>query len=156
MRISNSQQLETVMKERLKGAIVSAQEKVYQVIDKFLKQYYAEYTPMQYDRTYQLLRSLVKSEIINNGNGYKCRVFFDLSKIDYTYKTINGKTYKNSGYGTIVTKEDIVGMAMTSETHGGYKAPQNTAIWNESMIELNRDKIKILKQALLDNGIPIK
>ena len=67
MRISNSQQLERVMKERLKGAIVSAQEKVYQVIDKFLKQYYAEYTPMQYDRTYQLLRSLVKSEIINNG-----------------------------------------------------------------------------------------
>ena len=86
--------------------------------------------------------------------GFECHVYFDLSKIDYSYKYINGKKYKNDTT-KIGGTEGIVKLAMESNTHGGYVASQNTAIWNESMDAL-RIKRQILIRCLLESGIPIE
>lgn len=156
MIFNSPSELENYLMKQMKLAIEQAEKKIHKVIDEFLKKYYGEYAPVEYERTYQLLHSLVKSDIVPKGRGYECHVYFDLDKIDYSFKYINGHKYRNVGYGSTITKEGIVGMAMEGETHGGYKAPQNTAIWTESMKILNHDKIQILRQCLLDNGIPIK
>lgn len=155
MIINSPSELQNQIMSRMKTAIIKMENEIHKVIDKFLHQYYSEYNPSVYERTYQLLHSLVKSEIIPNGTGYECHVYFDLEKIDYSYKYINGKRYKNNT-NAIGGTEGIVKLAMESHTHGGFIASENTAIWNESMVELNSDKIAILKQCLLDSGIPIE
>ena len=155
MIINSSSELQKQIMKHMKTAIIKMENEVHEVIDKFLHQYYSEYNPSVYERTSQLLHSLVKSEVISNGMGYECHVYFDLEKIDYSYKYINGKRYKNDT-SKIGGTEGIVKLAMESNTHGGFVADKNTAIWNESMAELNNDKIAILKQCLLDSGIPIE
>lgn len=155
MVFNNPSELENYLMIQMRLAITQAEERIHKVIDSFLKKYYAEYSPVEYERTYQLLHSLVKSEITQKGKGYECHVYFDLDKIDYSYKYINGHRYKNDTSAVGGTK-GIVAMAMEGETHGGVKAAQNTAIWKESMKILNNDKIQILRQSLLENGIPIK
>jgi|GEM_PF-2606888 len=156
MIFNSPSELKAQIMSRMQLAIQDAENIIHDTINQFLQKYYKEYDPKVYERTSQLLHSLVKSEIIQSGSGYQCHVYFDLDKIDYTYKYINGKRYKNSGYETTITKEEIVKMAMESETHGGYKAAENTAIWNESMKLLNRDKIEILRKCLTGKGIPIE
>ena len=89
-------QLENYIMSQMKMAIIEAQAEIYEIIDNYLKQYYNEFDPSLYERTRQLLRSLVKSEIIQNNKGYKCRVYFDWENIDYSFKYINGKRYFNS------------------------------------------------------------
>lgn len=155
MTFNSPYELETYLRTRMKAAIEQAENVVHQVIDKFLKQYYGEFSPAVYERTYQLLHSLVKSEIVPTNNGYECHVYFDLDKIDYSFKMINGHRYRNDTT-KVGGKKGIVAMAMQGYTHGGYRAAQNTAIWTESMKILNRDKIQILRQCLEENGIPIK
>lgn len=155
MLFTTPSQLKNHIMGHMKLAIQEMENEIHEVINQFLKQYYQEYEPIVYERTEQLLHSLVKSEIIQSGQGYVCHVYFDLEQIDYSYKYINGKRYKNDT-SKIGGTEGIVRLAMESNTHGGYKAStNNTAIWTESMDILNRDKIAILKQCLLDNGIPI-
>ena len=126
----------------MKNAVMKTQEQVYQIIDRYLKEYYTEYTPEYYDRTYQLYKSLVKSEIRQVGNGYECHIYFDLDMLDYN--KLGYSDYK------------ILETAMNTETHGGYSAPVNTAIWIESIKTLNKNTFEILKRMLKSEGVPLK
>ena len=80
--------LKSYILSRMQPAVQKAQEQVYQVIDRFVKEYYAEFSPEVYERTYQLYRSLVKSDIKSTGNGYEACVYFDIGALDYAMKTI--------------------------------------------------------------------
>ena len=155
MTFNSPDQLQRHAMKCMQVAIQKMENQIHEVINQFLQQYYKEYSPSVYERTEQLLHSLVKSEIASNGSGYTCHVYFDLDKIDYSYKYINGKRYKNDTSKVGGTK-GIVGLAMESYTHGGFIANENTAIWTESMNVLNREKFNILKSCLIDSGIPIK
>ena len=79
-------EIQSYIMSRMQPAIQIAQEKVYQIIDRFVKEYYSEFSPEMYERTYQLYRSLVKSKIISSGTGYECVVYFDLDALDYAMK----------------------------------------------------------------------
>lgn len=155
MVVVSPEQLKQLLMSRMKTTIQEMENQIHEIINQFLKQYYKEYEPAIYERTEQLLHSLVKSEIIQSSDGYACHVYFDLEKIDYSYKYINGKKYKNDT-SKVGGTEGIVRLAMESHTHGGVIADKNTAIWTESMDVLNREKFNILKSCLIDNGIPIE
>lgn len=129
------------IKSKMQPAIQKAEEEVYKVIDRYLKIYYAEYAPEYYDRTYQLFHSLVKSEIIPTGDGYKARVYFDVSSLNYKPSWSGEQTMQNAGYGM----------------HATYpKRIPGTPIWLAPTGELNERGIEILKEALISAGIPIK
>ena len=140
--------LKSYILSRMQPAIQKAQEQVYQVIDRFVKEYYAEFSPEVDERTYQLYRSLVKSDIKSTGNGYEACVYFDIGALDYAMKTIGGVTVPNKGWS-----EEKTLTAAAHGSHGGYAS--GTAIWDEPIGILSSEAYNILKRMLIDAGIPL-
>ena len=159
--------LKNYILSKSKVAIKLAQERVYLVIHSFVKDYYAEYSPEVYERTYQLFRSLVKSDIKSTGNGWVAEVYFDIGMLDYQIKHLTQRPV-NGGYmnpyngaissdGSFPNPKGSAQATMESAaygSHGGYK--DGTAIWADPLLLLNKEARDMLKKALLDAGIPIK
>lgn len=146
MVFKNDAQLKAFLMAKCKNALIKSQEQVYQIINRFVKEFYVEFSPEMYERTYQLYCSLVKSDIIPTGNGYKAEVYFDLSSLDY----VTGS--KPSG-------EQVMGAAEWGR-HGAMDLAvadfKGTSIWHEPLEILNAEAINILKKMLISEGIPIK
>lgn len=162
MTFNSFDELKKYILSHSKVAIELAQNKVAYIINHFLTEYYNEFPPLVYIRTYQLLNSLVKTDIKSTGNGWVADVYFDLSALDYSKRVVppqfswgdDDNTYHRDPWDDANTKW-VLDTAMTGGLpHGG--AYGGTAIWVESMKELSKDKIEILKKALLDAGIPVK
>lgn len=126
------------------SAINQAKEMIYQVLDKFVKQYYAEFSPEMYERTYQLYKSLVKTDVISTGDGWEATVYFDFNSLVYTS-------------GSSPSGRQV----MDAASYGGHGAEGlkvikgNTGIWNDSIAILDKQAYEILKKTLIQNGIPI-
>lgn len=146
MVFKNEAQLKSFLLSKCQNALIKAQEQVYQIIDRFVKEFYAEYPPEMYERTYQLYRSLVKSDIVSTGNGYKAEVYFDLSSLDYVT-------------GSRPSGEQVMGAAEWGR-HGAMGLAvadfKGTSIWHEPLEILNAEAINILKKMLISEGIPIR
>lgn len=146
MVFKNEKQLRDFLLKKCSNALLKSQEQVYQIIDRFVKEFYAEFSPEMYERTYQLYRSLVKSEIVSTGSGYEAQVYFDLSSLDY----VTGS--KPSG-------EQVMGAAEWGR-HGAMGLAvadfKGTSVWQEPLAILNAEAINILKKMLISEGIPIK
>ena len=137
-----------IIKKSEKG-IEQAQDRIYKFIDMFLKEYYNEYDPKVYERTEQLLNSLVKSKVVSSGNGYVAEVYFDIDKLDYSMKKVGGKLVPNHGW----SEEETLASAARGE-HGGYVV--GTAIWSDPIAYLPKEAYDILKRELIKAGIPLK
>lgn len=158
MTFNSWDDLESYILSRSKDAVIIMREKVYEVIHRFLKQFYSEYTPVLYERTEQLLYSLVKTEVKQSegGKGWVAEVYFDLSALDYHTYTLNGILYTKDNW-TKYDDERVLRVAMEGEhPHGGWSTDKETAIWTESMAVFKKEKLNILKKALEDAGIPVK
>lgn len=146
MVFKNEAELKAFLLKKCKNALVKSQEQVYQIIDRFVKEFYAEFSPEMYERTYQLYRSLVKSDIVSTGNGYEAQVYFDLSSLDY----VTGS--KPSGEQVMQAAEwgrhGAMGLAVADF--------KGTSIWHEPKAILDAEAINILKKMLISEGIPIK
>lgn len=150
MVFKNEAQLKSFLLSKCQNALIKAQEQVYQIIDRFVKEFYAEYPPdgkdIVYQRTYQLFQSLVKSDIIKTANGYKAEVYFDLSSLDYVT-------------GSRPSGEQVMGAAEWGR-HGAMGLAvadfKGTSIWHEPLEILNAEAINILKRMLISEGIPIR
>ena len=149
MTFDSMDALKNYILSKSKVAIQLAQERVYLVIHRFVKEYYAEFSPEVYERTYQLFRSLVKSDIKSTGNGWTAEVYFDLDALDYHMKRVNGREVPNKGWSEMKTLE-----AAMAGSHGGYT--DGTPIWDYSIAVLSQEGYHILKKSLIDAGIPVK
>lgn len=147
-------ELEQYVIERMRPATAAVEEKVYKIIQDYLRIYYGEYVPVSSIRTYSLFNSLVKTEVRRAGNGWEADVYFDVSKLNHLDQYI-GKD------GRIVRKqwseEQILSTALTSGTHGGsWTRTSGTAIWNESMADTLPNKRQWWMKELRAAGIPVK
>lgn len=146
MVFKNEEQLKNFLLQKCKNALIKSQEQVYQIINRFVKEFYAEYNPEMYERTYQLFSSLVKSDIIQTGSGYEAQVYFDLSSLDYVT-------------GARPSGEQVMGAAEWGR-HGAMGLAvadfKGTSIWHEPLEILNAQAINILKKMLISEGIPIR
>ena len=126
-------------------AIMKAQDEVYVIIKKFVYQYYSSYDPVMYERTYQLLASLVQTRIVSTGNGYTAEVYFDYDSLKYNTGA------KPSGL-----------QVMDAAAYGGHGAEGlrvidgSVGIWNDPKQVLDAQAMQILKKNLIEAGIPIK
>lgn len=172
MTFNSIDALKNYILSKSKVAIRLEQERVYQVIDSFVKKYYAEYSPEVYERTYQLFRSLVKSKIFQTKNGWEAQVYFDVDALDYYFKHLtkhpvdggymnpyNGAispdgTFKNTNRDGRTDFEQFTLETAAHGSHGGYV--NGTAIWDDPLIVLDANKRDMLKSALIDAGIPVK
>lgn len=167
MKFKNTEQLKKYLMSHMKNAIQKSQQQVYQILDRFMKEYYAEYDPIIYERTYQLYKSLVKTDVVQTGNGYKAYVYFDATNLDYQIKhftqiqDVNGYmnpfTHRFSESGTFANPSGDAEKTLESAMHGlhGGKIP-GTNIWGESTVILHREMFNILKRMLISEGIPVK
>ena len=170
MIFNNEKELEKYILKQCHNALAKAQDKVYKIIDKFLNDFYDDYDPTSYVdwdgtrkiksgyiRTYQLLHSLVKSEVVPSKKGYEARVYFDLDGLSY------------GGYNP--TGEQVMAAA-SQGLHGAIgKMPRTTpfgndefmyvqgntgvSVWNDPIKILDAHAIEILKDMLVSEGIPI-
>lgn len=146
MVFKSEAELKAFVLKKCKNALAKSQQQVYQIIDRFVKEFYAEFSPEMYERTYQLYRSLVKSEVVATGNGYEAQVYFDLSSLDYVT-------------GSRPSGEQVMGAAEWGR-HGAMGLAtadfKGTSVWHEPLTILDTQAIEILKRMLISEGIPIK
>lgn len=149
MIFKNEKQLKNFLLTKCQIAVAQAEQKIYQVIDRCLDQYYGEFKPDEYIRTQKLLNSLVKSEVKKVGDGYEAEVYFDEKQLNYQTGVI--PTQHGTGYATWGADE-VLDTAMHG-SHGGYI--DGTAIWGTSKAVLG-DIYALIKKELVAQGIPIK
>lgn len=153
MTFNNTKELKSYIFKKSESAMIQAQSKVYQIVNTFVKEFYVGYSPAQYERTYQLYQSLIKSDVQISGNSVTATVYFDASRLDYYMKMINGKESPNYGWSA----ETVLNVAMISGVpHGGYSPAGGNGIYLEAIAKLNQEAIKVLKDSLVSAGIPIR
>ena len=147
MVFKNKKQLEEFLLAKCKNAITKAQSEIYRIIDRFVKEFYSDYSPEMYERTYQLYRSLVASEIVSTGSGFKAEVYFDFSSLNYvTGAQPSGKQVLDAAaYGG----HGAEGLRVVAGSTG-------VGVWNDSVQIISAEAIEILKGMLIAEGIPIK
>lgn len=168
MTFDSLEALESYILSKSGVAIKMAQEKIFNLIEDYILKYYSEFDPSVYERTYQLLCSLVKTAVKSTGNGWVAEVYFDASTLDYHIKHLHGQPVAG-GYrhpyvphvvtpdGTFQNPKGDAGKVLESAahgSHGGYTS--GTAIWDDPMKILNKEAYNMLKKALIDAGIPVK
>lgn len=143
--IKNEAELKRLLMSDCCGALAKAQDEVYKIIDLYLQRFYADYDPVIYERTRQLLHSLVKSSIRKEGNELIAEVYFELN---YKYKT-----------GARPSGEDV----MFEASHGGHGAKglkvvygSGEDVWYTPLEILDAQAIDILVQMLISEGVPIR
>ena len=162
MVFKNEKELESFLLKKCHNALAKTQEKVYKILDKFLNDFYNDYDPYGYvdwdgtykfkrgyDRTYQLLHSLVKSEIVPSKKGYEARVYFDYNSLKY----YDGN--RPSGLQVMEAAAQGFHGAMGDDflyVHGN----TGVSVWEDPKKILDAEAIETLKNMLIAEGIPIK
>lgn len=140
MVFTNEAKLKKFLLVKCKNAVLEAEKKVYATIKRVLVGFYQEFSPVEYERTLQLLHSLVKTNVKSTKNGFEAEIYFDASTLDYATGTWSGET--------------VLNVAMKSRVpHGGYSG--GTAVWTTSR-EILGNIFELLEQELEAQGIPIK
>lgn len=159
MVFKNEKQLKDFLLQKCRVALTEAQEQIYQIIDGFIKDFYTDYSPEMYERTYQLYHSLVKTRISSVANGFETQIFFDLDGLKYSKPSWQGGRSPSGEEVFEAAKKGLHGAV--GDAGGGYKFHYeygNTGInvWEDPMQRLNAEAIEILKNRLIAAGIPIK
>lgn len=114
-------ELEKFMMQQCKNLCEMMANEVYETLNYFLNQYYTEWTPSSYQRSYDFLHSAFKTEVKQVGNGYQSVVGIDYESLD---------DYKNA------TGFQVVSWANTKGIHGGLDVSSegaDTAVWDDTI-----------------------
>lgn len=164
MVIKNARDLDRLFKMVAKNALKDARDKVYKAIDDSINQYYKEYTPSVYKRTYKLLNSLVKTDIVKIKGGFFCEVKINEDYLDYAYPYTGefNPSYPHDYDGRFAMGMDVVNWANfvftddnSSGGNHGYTARINSdGFWDRALKELG-DILDILKKNIIKQGLKI-
>lgn len=142
MVFKNEKQLEAFLLKKSRQALLKAQDKVYGIIKQFVYGFYTEFTPEEYHRTLQLLRSLVHSGIVSDSKGYKVEIYFDVGGLNYDTGTWSG--------------EEVFDVAMNYKyPHGAYSGAGGSPMWKPIIEKLNVDAINVLVDMLRAEGVSV-
>lgn len=149
MTFKNRSELLNFLYDKAYSALRNAQGTVYEIIRDFVVQFYEDYDPVLYERTEQLLRSLVRGDIRPSANGWVADVYFDLSSLNY----ITG----NQPTGEQVMRAAAQGLhGAIGEDFLYVQGDTGVSIWNDPLQVLDAEAIRVLRDRLREQGIPIK
>lgn len=135
--IKNLSQLDSAMEKYCYYAVSKMGEKVKKKIDEFIRYYYLEYTPDQYERTWKFLNSVVKTEPRKINNGFEVEVYIDTS-----LKYSNGWTMQDTA--------DYANAGL----HGNIKVGE-MKFWDDMLDELPQIITDAFKDFMASKGINI-
>lgn len=142
--IKSMSDLTKVLESRIQKALKMTQQEIFEVIQRHIMDYYSEYTPKMYQRTWLFLDSLIKTEVIKTSNGLSCSVEIDRNYLSHKYDGgatgLEVATYANQ------------------HSHGGIYDDDFGQFWDDALAELGLEPgIKyIMKTNLRKCGVPVK
>lgn len=141
MSINSMKDLEKKINGRLSLALKYTQQEVYKVIQENIKNYYEEKVfyntttgtptaiPLLYERTYQFLNSLIKTDVVVKSGKVSCYVMIDTNALDYLQDGDTVVDMINRGYHADKSLND-----------GVYQTPRNiyakSHFWDDSLQQL--------------------
>lgn len=163
--IRNGKELDKLLKQIAYKMLSKTRNEIHNAIQKSINEYYLEYSPSVYERTYRFLNSLVKTEIKQNGNELRCEVKIDEGylKSSYPYTGKFNPSYPHDYDGRFAMGMDVVNWAnreypdddCPGENHGyTIGAGRNDGFWDGTLEELG-SIIQLLKKNLVNQGIKI-
>lgn len=142
--IKSISDLTKIIESRIQQALKMTQQEIFEVVQHHITDYYHEYSPRMYQRTWEFLNSLIKTEIVKSSNGVSCSVEIDKDYLSYRYQGgatgLNVVTYANQ------------------HSHGGVYDDDFGQFWDDAMAELGLEPgIKyLMKSNLKKCGVPVK
>lgn len=142
--IRSMSDLKKIIESRIQIALKMTQQEIYEVIQQHITDYYHEYSPHMYQRTWKFLNSLIKTEIVKSSNGISCSVEIDRDYLFYRYQ------------GGITGLEAAT--HANQHSHGGVYDDDFGQFWDDAMEELGMEPgIKyLMKKNLQKCGVPVK
>lgn len=149
--IKNTNDLLKALQTRVSKALTMTRDEIFVVFQRHITEYYKEPVfkdgtsaiPMLYDRTYKLLNSLIKTDVVITGNSLSCSVEIDPNYLDYTY--IGGA----SGLDVVLS---------ANEQFHGWSIEGDIRIWDNALEELGLEYgiRSLMAKNLIKCGVPIK
>lgn len=149
--IKSMSDLTKILESRIQQALKMTQQEIFEVIQQHITNYYKEPVfrngtsaiPMLYDRTYHLLNSLIKTDIIKSDSTISCSVEIDPNYLDYQY--MGGA----SGLDVMLS---------ANEQFHGWSIEGDMRIWDDALAELGLKPgiIYIMKKNLKKCGVSLK
>lgn len=149
--IRSMSDLTKIIESRIQQALKMTQQEIFEVIQQHITDYYKEPVfrngtsaiPMIYDRTYKLLNSLIKTDIVKSGGNISCKVEIDPNYLNYRY--MGGA----SGLDVMLSAE---------QAFHGWSVEGDIRIWSDSLAELCLEPgiLFIMKNNLKKCGVPVK
>ena len=127
----------------MKGMVDELAERVYEILNYFLQEYYTSYNPKSYKRQFDFLRSAVKVKSKVTGNKAVASVYIDTDAMDDYYNATGEQvaTWANQGL------------------HGGLDVGSNTLhVWDDTMkttVE-NGELLKLAMDYLKKKGFSVR
>lgn len=135
-----------ILELRIQKALEITQDEIWEVVQSHIDNYYNEYDPERYIRTFRFqTKSLIKTEVVKKDGKLCCTVEIDPNYLNYTYP---------GGYATGLG----VVMEANRHSHGGIYDDDFGCFWDDSMVELGLAPgiEALMKRNLIKCGIPIK
>ena len=149
--IKSMSDLTKIIESRIQQALKMTQQEIFEVIQQHITDYYKEPVfrngtsaiPMIYDRTYKLLNSLIKTDIVKSGGTISCSVEIDTNYLNYHY--MGGA----SGLDVMLSAD---------QAFHGWSVEGDMHIWSDSLAELGLKPgiLFIMKNNLKKCGVPVK
>ena len=157
--IKNINDLNKIIEQRATTAMKMAQKEIGECIQESIDEYYKEKVfrggtsaiPLIYDRTYKLLNSMVKTEIVKNGNTLSCQVGISDDYLNYKYLGTDGWD------GVDATGRDVLDWNNENGSHGG-SVDGDWKIWEQAIQTLSAENgiMSIFISKLKKCGINVK
>lgn len=157
--IKSIKDLNKILEQRATMAMKMAQKEIGECIQESIDEYYREKvfcggtsaTPLIYERTYKLLNSMIKTEVVKNGNTLSCKVGISDDYLNYKYPGTNGWD------GVDATGRDVLDWNSENGSHGG-SVDGDWKIWDEAMRTLGGETgiMAIFISKLKKCGIKVK
>lgn len=149
--IKSMNNLSKILELRIQQALKMTQQEIFEVIQEHITDYYKEPVfrngtstiPLLYDRTYKLLDSLIKTDIVKSDGTISCTVEIDPEYLNYQY--MGGI----SGLDVMLSAE---------QSFHGWSVEGDMRIWSDSLAELGLEPgIRyLMKKNLRKCGVPVK
>lgn len=142
VRISNMRDLEKAIQPVLVNMVDQLADRVYQILNYFLNDYYTGWTPESYDRTRDFLYSAVKVDAKPYKGGAKAMVYIDYESMD---------NYVNA------TGFQVAVWANTG-LHGGLSVSHKPHVWDDTLENTidNGSLLQLAIQYLRSQGFSVR
>jgi len=150
----NDKQVMEILKRIAIAVLKPTQIDIFNAIQDTINEYYKEYIPRDYDRKYKFLNSLIKTEVIQNGNLFTCEVKIDENYLNYQYPSDDFDNGTSTGLDVVNRANDLLNPAW----HGQLiHIDKDRGFWDDAMQTLSGRNgiILLLKKNLKKYGVKV-